>query len=329
MNYYNEIEPYAAEWLRNLIAAGHLPRGVVDTRSIEDVNANELGGFHQCHFFAGIGGWSLALRLAGIPDDQPVWTGSCPCQPFSSAGAKRGTADKRHLWPVWRRLIDQCRPPVVFGEQVASPLGRQWLATVRSEMEALGYAVGAADLCAAGAGAPHIRQRLWFGAATRADPQSLRRLKGGLHVARHMAAHREAEADGAGDGGSPCGLADAETCGDGGVPGSMEEASSTGCLPPQESRQTGDLAGHVGDDVGVADSHRPSSAHSRWTSSDWLLCRDAKWRPVEPGTFPLVDGLPTRMGQLRAYGNAIVPQAAATFIESFIEAIKIEREKWE
>ena len=90
MNYYNEFDPYAAQWLRNLIDAGHIPKGEVDSRSIKDVSASDLTGFVQCHFFAGLGGWSHALRLAGWPEDRPVWTGSCPCQPFSAAGAGGG-----------------------------------------------------------------------------------------------------------------------------------------------------------------------------------------------------------------------------------------------
>src|SRR5690554_3303002 len=160
--YYNENDPKAAAWLRELIGAGLIAPGDVDERSIEDVRPGDLAGYAQCHFFAGIGGWSYALRLAGWPDDRPVWTGSCPCQPFSAAGKRKGTADERHLWPEFHRLIADGNPPVVFGEQVASKDGRLWLAGVRADLEALGYGVGAADLCAAGAGAPHIRQRLWW-----------------------------------------------------------------------------------------------------------------------------------------------------------------------
>ena len=162
MNYYNEIDPFAAAWLRELIKANLIAPGEVDERSIEDVLPSDLKGYKQCHFFAGIGGWSYALRLAGWPDDREVWTGSCPCQPFSAAGKRKGTADERHLWPAFNWLIGQCRPSMVFGEQVASKDGRLWLAGVRSDLEALGYAVGAADLCAAGVGAPHIRQRLYW-----------------------------------------------------------------------------------------------------------------------------------------------------------------------
>ncbi len=162
MNYYNEIDPKAAAWLRELIKERLIPNGHVDERSIADIPPADLDGFTQCHFFAGIGGWPYALRLADWPEDRPVWTGSCPCQPFSVAGQGKGIDDDRHLWPAFRWLIAQCRPPVVFGEQVASADGREWLTGVRLDLEALEYEVGAADLCVAGVGAPHIRQRLWW-----------------------------------------------------------------------------------------------------------------------------------------------------------------------
>lgn len=160
--YYNEIDPYAAQWLRNLIEAGHIASGDVDERDIRDVRPDELVGYTQCHFFAGIGVWSHALRSAGWPDDRPVWTGSCPCQPFSAAGGRKGTADERHLWPHWFWLIEQCRPDIVFGEQVASKDGLGWLDLVQADLEGAGYASGPVDTCAAGFGAPHIRQRLYF-----------------------------------------------------------------------------------------------------------------------------------------------------------------------
>ena len=158
--YYNEFDPFAAAWLRNLIKAGHIADGDVDERSIADVDPIDLLGYTQCHFFAGIGGWSYALRLAGWPDGRAVWTGSCPCQPFSNIGKRRGFNDERHLWPAWRRLIREHRPVVVLGEQVKSALG--WLDLVSDDLEGLGYALGAACIPAAGVGAEHVRDRLWF-----------------------------------------------------------------------------------------------------------------------------------------------------------------------
>lgn len=160
--FYNEPDPYAAQWLRNLIAAGHIAPGVVDERPIQEIEAWELAGFTQCHFFAGIGIWSHALRRAGWPDDLPIWTGSCPCQPFSAAGQRKGISDERHLWPTWFNLIEQCKPPIVVGEQVASKDGLGWLDLVSTDMESADYSFGTSDLCAAGFGEAHLRQRLYF-----------------------------------------------------------------------------------------------------------------------------------------------------------------------
>lgn len=162
MNYLNEYEPYAAEWMQNLIDAGEIPAARIDTRSIKDVQPSDLSGYDQCHFFAGIAGWPLALKLAGVPSTFPLWTGSCPCQPFSIAGKGKGISDERHLWPEFFRLIKDCRPAIVFGEQVAGDAGREWLSGVRVDMESMDYAIGASDLCAASVKAPHARQRLWW-----------------------------------------------------------------------------------------------------------------------------------------------------------------------
>jgi DNA (cytosine-5)-methyltransferase 1 len=322
--YYNEHDPFAAQWLRNLIAAGRLPAGHVDQRDIQEVTAHDLRGYAQVHFFAGIGGWPLALALAGWPATRPVWTGSCPCQPFSAAGQQRGTDDARHLWPVFARLIAECRPPVVFGEQVASALGRGWLAGVRSDLEALGYAVGGADLCAAGGGAPHIRQRLYWVAD--ADHQ-------GLEGRRRSASGSDQCTAGAG-----ClvgGVADAMSTGrpEGGPePGHGSVAGGcgpTGGVADADARRRGEQQATHHDDGALASRYdadrrgqhgRPCPPDSPWRAADWLRCRDDRWRPVEPGTFPLADGVPGRVGRLRAYGNAIVPQLAAAFIGAWLDA---------
>lgn len=140
---------------------GLIPSGEIDTRSIRDVRPSDLSGFDQCHFFAGIGGWAHALNLAGW-GERPVWTGSCPCQPFSCAGKQAGTDDDRHLWPAFYNLIKECRPATVFGEQVASKIALEWLDGVCADLEASNYSVGASDLCAASVNAPHIRQRLYW-----------------------------------------------------------------------------------------------------------------------------------------------------------------------
>lgn len=182
MNYYNEFEPKAAAWLRELIKHGLIPYGDVDERSITEVLPADLLGYTQCHFFAGIGGWSLALRLAGWPEDRPVWTGSCPCQPWSIGnvwqGGGKGFSDHRHLWPDFFRLIDECKPPVVYGEQVANAVRKGWLDEVFSNLESCDYACAAAVLPACAFGAEHERKRLyWLADARRARWQGHKPVK--------------------------------------------------------------------------------------------------------------------------------------------------------
>ncbi|HCR4040432.1 DNA cytosine methyltransferase [Morganella morganii] len=288
--YYNEIDPFAAQWLRNLIAAGHIAPGVVDERSIEDVTPDDLRGFTQCHFFAGVGVWSLALRRAGWPDDKPVWTGSCPCQPFSTAGKGNGFADERHLWPAFFHLISECKPGVIFGEQVASKDGLVWLDLVQTDLEAANYAVGAVDLCAAGFGAPHIRQRLYWVADS--DNAGLEGRKGMPERSAEFPA------------GSGC------------VDGRVAHATGWEQSGSRNQRQEGRNEYSNGCAVGCSELTKPTNG--QWRDADWLLCRDDKWRPVESGTFPLADGVAGRVGKLRAYGNAIVAPVAEEFIRAYM-----------
>ncbi len=318
--YYNEFNKGAAQWLRELIAAGELPDGEVDERDIRDVTPAELAGFDQCHFFAGIGGWAYALRQAGWPDNKPVWTGSCPCQPFSAAGKRGGFDDERHLWPAFHHLIAECRPDVVFGEQVGSKDGAAWLDLVLTDMEATGYAFGAANTPSAGFGAPHIRQRLWFVAERMGNTVNPRLERyAGDENARHQPERIEADKVGSiAATGKPCGLAHADS--DGPQPGHKTTA-------PTGYRDT------AHSDGGISQGQSATGpANGVWRDADWLFCRDGKWRAVERGTFPLVDGVPSDMGRMRypgtptieaqkmrlmGYGNAINIEAAKAFIRSF------------
>ena len=335
--YYNEIDPGAAATLRELIAAKMIAPGDVDERSIEDVLPTDLLGYSQCHFFAGIGVWSYALRLAGWPDDRPVWTGSCPCQPFSAAGKGEGFADERHLWPAFHWLIRQCQPVAVFGEQVAGKDGLGWLDLVSADLEALGYACGAVPFPAAGIGAPHIRERLYWVADTegdrRADGASKRRGSRQVSVKAAKVVRTRHNC-------SPDRMADAASLGRFG-----RRAGEAGTEPRTQQRPDGlcdvgwladdqlqqrQVASTRGDEArgwqqepaevaGLRSNSWPGPTNGHWRDADWLGCRDGSWRPVEPGTFPLAHGAAARVGRLRGYGNAIVAQQAQAFIESYLE----------
>jgi len=388
VNYYNEIDPFCIRWLGNLAAASHVAAGFIDARSIADVQPDDVRQYRQAHFFAGVGGWPLALQLAGWPADAALWTGSCPCQPLSCAGKRRGHADERHLWPAWFRLIRECCPPVIFGEQVASKDGLEWLDGVFADLEDAGYACGATDLCAAGVGAPHIRQRLyWLANAT--DPRhtgtrqragtdgnwenplsqrgfSLAESAGGCAVDRLGITNGErsqsrsaaSKADGHGSTIEPTSIGS-----DGMGDTNIENVSTiSGQQMPCAGRDCfgGDRLGSMAinkrfksdqGDPGSGDTRSlPPSGGSNGKAtrpgspwSDFLIipCRDDRSRRIsaEPGDGPLVAGIPrklgpkfagldrmgirtaraNRVGRLKGYGNAIVPQVAAEFVRAVME----------
>jgi len=336
--YYNEIEPYAAQWLRNLIAKGLIADGEVDTRSIVDVAPDDIRGFTQCHFFAGIGGWSHALRLAGWPDDRPVWTGSCPCQPFSVAGKGAGTDDPRHLWPHFHRLISAVRPPVVLGEQVAGAAGKSWLDGVRADLEREGYASRGADLPALAVNAPHIRQRLYWVAVDKLANADDARLQG---PERCRSAGAEGEPIGHA---AKCGIRDMANANQGGrgrrprdgdgerdgqagerhedhgvaAGGGEDRLDVADADSPAVRDGRGKLPAAQGEETGRSDN-RSGCAGSFWSDHIWLTGSDGKARRSKSGLPLLAYGVSNRVGRLRAYGNAIVPQVAAEVIKAFME----------
>ncbi|HTP77738.1 MAG TPA: DNA cytosine methyltransferase [Rhizomicrobium sp.] len=418
---YNEIDSHAAQWLRNLAGSGQIAKGFIDERPLQDIPSVDLFGYDRVHWFAGIGVWDYALRLADWPREREVWTGSCPCQPFSAAGKGEGFADERHLWPYWLHHIRVCRPATIFGEQVASKAGLEWLDLVRSDLEGEGYAFGVSDLCAASIGAPHIRQRLFFVADSnrkRCDGEPIRLLAGETRQAGFEASGGSADGlvANAAERGSGAGLLDngqaqlwrsepsnmradglvanAESFGllrrsDDGDNGRRQRASGPGCEAdqlvtpckrfsvcayPDECRSPDECCDRARSEArtaeqwdwdeagGLCDAYferlggrrlpeggrsnecvarpaggsvRSGPTNSFWSDPDWLFCTDGKWRPVEPGSFPLVDGSAFKLGaggpyagksrakMLRGYGNAIVAPLAAEFVKAAMDALRI------
>ena len=308
MNYYNEWDSFAAAWLKELIKDGLIPNGEVDSRSIADVEPSDLKGFTQCHFFCGIGGWSRALQLAGWSSDRPVWTGSPPCQPFSTAGKRSGKDDLRHLWPVFFNLIRECRPPTIFGEQVASAIRFGWLDDLQRDLEAEDYAAAAFVLPGGSVSAPHKRDRLFFVADSNGTQCGRGRLPGGDDTKDNTSWSDEkynqavAYANG------------------GGLEGQREMGR-----PVNSKASRNKEVNRAINDGGFSSplsscQEKSLGKQNFWSDSEVIYCRDGKHRPIptEPALFPLANGIPNRVGILRGAGNAIIPQAAAEIIKAYM-----------
>jgi len=301
MNYYNENDPLCCAWLRILIAAHRLPPGDVDDRSIEDVKPQDLKGYTHRHFFAGIGVWPYAFMQAGWPETISTFTGSCPCQPFSAPGQHKGIADRRHLWPAWYRLIRECRPDALFGEQVTTKNGLSWFDAVSLDLERQGYAVGACGTTPAGFGAPHRRQRLYF-AGRLGDANRWRQMElspRARREARNTGSRNERLAD-----------------------TSIQRLERTELQQRKVDLKEQPINGSVGCSVRGNTKATTKRRHTKsfWSDCEWLPSKDGtKERPIEPGSFSLAYGAPEGVGLVRGFGNALCAQQAIGFIEAFME----------
>ena len=354
--YYNEFDRRKAASLRNLIEEGVIANGFVDERSIAEVQPDDLAGFDQHHFFAGVGLWSLCLRYAGWPDDRPVWTGSPPCGPFSEAGLGKGFDDPRHLWPEWFRLIGECRPRNVFGEQSAN--ADFWIDLVQGDFESLGYAFGATDISAAGFRGAHRRQR--FGFVADADNAEWWSDRAPWHDGSWPKTGWIESSSHLGNGGSGIVMGDAGRDRYGAASGQVC-AGRFGSQLSGQPRLVGDasgdrpasIGGGLGEMRSLSEAQRqpghgsaipwgsgapfglvdPASSGCRVgpegfghiyqpdSSSplEWLYCHDGRWRPTEPGLSPLTDAHPARMGQLHSYGDGIDVAAFTNLIAAYLD----------
>lgn len=220
-----------------------------------------------------------------------ILTGGFPCQPFSQAGRRKGTADDRHLWPEMRRVIQEFSPRYVVAENVRGLLsieGGIVFEQVCLDLEALGYEVQSFVIPACAVNAPHRRDRVWI-----------------VGHAKHARQHVSKNRQGSGEGSNR----DAK--------GSDENGKST---RPALSRNDAAYSEHKPTRYtkrGRADEGTPARAAG---SNSW----DEDWPTVATRLCRLDDGLPDglprprgwRNAALKAYGNAIVPQVAIEIMKA-------------
>ena len=228
-----------------------------------------------------------ATAYAGRID---IISGGFPCQPYSTAGKRKGKDDERHLWPEMLRVIRECAPTYVVGENVRGLVswnGGMVFEEVCADLEAEGYAVQPFVLPAAGVGAPHRRDRVWFVAYAQSDRNfgNLGTTQGKSEETECQKSRRKSERN------------------------SERHASNTAGIRIERQQADSTTSKSMG-------QRRPCSAQIRDAQ------HVAKWQE-----FPTVaavcggdDGLPKeldgltfskwRRESIKAYGNAIVPQVA-------------------
>ena len=350
MNFYNDIDPNVCAWTQELVRAGLIPPGDVVCKPIQEIRPDELKNYDQCHFFNGISGWALAAQLAGIESRRSIWFASCPCQPFSRAGKGLAQADELHLWPDFMRLVRECRPDRIIGEQVASAIGFGWLDGISADLEAEGYACGSVVLGAHSIGAPHKRQRLYWVANDQGEGRTRVESECPAGFEQRSRVGNGGATDALGNSQQP-GLEGHTWNGDGGHQPGRQPAGEAG-----SAVSVGNAAGdkqrrnrQSGESIGRSSPNRGSSA---WSDFRIIHCRDGKGRripnaqsvfqqlvDVAPayldtmrnlgaseaeieeiwqscGGYPLAGKIPGRVMLLKGAGNCIVPELAAEFIKA-------------
>ena len=250
------------------------------------------------------------VRGSDLPTRPDVICGGFPCQPFSQAGKQQAQDDARHLWPEMFRLIRECRPTWVVGENVAG-LIRLGLDEVLTDLESEGYSTRTFNIPACSVGAPHLRQRLW--------------------IVAHS--DSESEPDGSFDGNArqrQLGfefVADSECKRERGrrISRSRKDNSKNEEGLSVQSRRLGKtVADSDRDDRGRGRSTKSSGRKSRMEHWSGGECnRSEEWWEVEPDVGRLVDGLPNRVPQLRALGNSIIPQIAQKIAQAIKETYNV------
>lgn len=266
--------------------------------------------------FSGIGGFSLGLERAGmhtvafceidpycrrvlakhwphtpIHEDIRKLTadavgpvdlicGGYPCQPFSVAGKRGGEKDDRHLWPEMARLVDECRPAWVLGENVAGHIS-MGLDEVLSDLEGMDYAARAFVIPAAAVDAHHRRDRVW--------------------VVAHSSVNGDAES------GELGAVAHSDT--------GQRKWTDDKIRAGWNAADDGGEAVADADDAGCEQQWRPQSEPAQHEAVE----RGSRWL-AEPGVGRVAHGVPKRVDRLRALGNAVVPQVVEVIGRAIIAA---------
>ena len=238
------------------------------------------------------------VKATDLPTRPDVICGGFPCQPYSVAGRQEAQSDSRHLWPEMFRLIRECRPTWIIGENVTGLISLG-LDEVLADLESEGYATRTFNISACSVGAPHLRQRLW--------------------IIAHS--DSESEPDGTFDGNARQRQLGFDFMAD----SSSIRLQKHGHGKTENVVQRSETVADPDiDDRWRRSGTKSSGRESRMEHWSGSKCgRPEQWWEVEPDVGRLVNGLPNRVSQLRALGNSIVPQIAQQIGEAIKETYDV------
>jgi DNA (cytosine-5)-methyltransferase 1 len=220
-----------------------------------------------------------------------IITGGYPCQPFSVAGSQRGEKDKRHLWPDMFRIVKECKPTWVIGENVSGHI-KLGLDTVLQDLESEGYSVRAFSISASSIGANHQRERVWI--IAHSNMENTRQHGGRIESTWNTESFgsrtseetersaNSSQINGSGEGAS-----------------SMAESSDTNSQGLQGRRSEQQLR--------KDETERPTS----WDS----------WWEFEPNVGRVANGIPNRVDRLKGLGNSLVPAIPYAIGRAILEEV--------
>jgi len=281
-----EIDPYCLA-----VLAHHWPN-VKRIEDIRNVKGNEFG----------------AVDLV---------CGGFPCQPFSCAGKRKGKADDRYLWPEMCRVIKACRPAWVLGENVAGIIGME-LDKVLADLETIGYSVQCFVIPACAVDAHHRRDRVWIVGYSECPE---RRQDNAPWGHSDEGCHRKGqETSRSGEPSENVAHATRRGLGtDRGASGDSGHADLCGEVVADSFQSR--LEGHAGDGA-IGDEPGWNGTEPDGSTGETRVCRwpdEADWF-AESGMGRLAHGVPNRVAQLRALGNAVVPQVVEQIGKAIMQA---------
>ena len=254
-----------------------------------------------------------------IPID--IITGGYPCQPFSVAGNQLGEKDKRHLWPEMFRLVKECKPTWVVGENVSGHI-KLGLDTVLEDLESEGYSTRAFSISASSIGANHKRERVWVVGHSQHNGSSSSTKSRSFEETSDNNQEGKNEAGELAGAGRSNGGADVENTRRTLRQGSFFGEENENEIGQEDAYQFERSGSSSGNGISNTDSQRLQGLGTERELRESQEERSfgwERWWKFEPDVGRVAHGIPKRVDRLKGLGNSLVPAIPFIIGNSILE----------